>query len=131
MRTQITLVGNLGKDPEMRSLPDGSSVCNFSVAVNRKVKGESYTDWFDVHAWGKTGELCAKYLAKGRQVVVAGTFTPRTWEHKGQTRTSLDVNANEVHFIGGDKDRSSEFVAGDAAADTAIAAASKQDDIPF
>ena len=127
MRTQITLVGNLGKDPELRSLPDGRAVCSFSVAVNRKVKGESHTDWFTVSAWGKQAELCAKYLAKGRQVVVAGSFAPREWEHEGKTRTSLDVTANEVHFIGSSKSQQT----GDAAADTAIAAASQHDDIPF
>jgi single-strand DNA-binding protein len=108
MRTQITLVGYLGQDPKSNQVGE-HTVVNFSVATNRKVKGDEITDWFNVAAWGKLGDLCQRYLARGRQVVVAGTFEPRTYESNGETRTSLDVRANEVHFIGersGGDDRS-------------------------
>lgn len=100
MRTQITLVGYLGGDPKSNQVGD-HTVVNFSVAANRKVKGEDTTDWFSVAAWGKLGDLCLRYLTKGRQVIVAGTFEPRTYESNGgEKRMSLDVRANEVHFIG-------------------------------
>ena len=121
MRTQVQLVGNLGRDPETRQVGD-TSVCVMSVAVGRKVKGEDVTDWFRVNAWGKLGETCAQYLSKGSQVVVAGALEPQSYEKDGQTRMSLDVRANEVHFVGG---RPAE--SGPAASSTVAA----DDDIPF
>lgn len=99
MRTQITLVGRLGRDPESRTYED-NPVCSMAVAVNRKAKGEEVTDWFNVTAWGKLAELCGKYLSKGREVVVVGGFEPRFYEKDGEKRISLDVRANEIQFLG-------------------------------
>ncbi len=97
LRTQITLVGNLGRDPELRQAGD-QEVCSLNVAVNRRIKGEDMTDWFSVSVWGKPAKNCADYLHKGSQVIVVGTLEPRVYEKDGVQRTSLDVNAREVHF---------------------------------
>jgi single-strand DNA-binding protein len=127
MRTQITIVGYLGQDPKSNQVGD-HTVVNFSVAANRKVKGNDVTDWFNIATWGKLGELCHRYLSKGRQVIVAGTFEPRTYEKDGETRTSFDVRANEVHFIGkgSDEDRPASTPAGDG-----DLSAQNDDSIPF
>ena len=96
---RITLIGNLTKDPETRTTPNGNTVCTFTVAVNRKKVSEPQTDFFRVNAWGKLGELCGRFLNKGRKVAVVGELQARTYESNGQTRLSLDVVADEVEFL--------------------------------
>ena len=96
---RITLIGNLTKDPETRTTPNGNNVCSFTVAVNRKKVSEPQTDFFRVNAWGKLGELCGRFLNKGRKVAVVGELQARTYESNGQTRLSLDVVADEVEFL--------------------------------
>lgn len=97
------IIGNLGTDPETKTLKSGNTVCSFSVAVNgRDENGEDKVTWVRVSAWGKTGELCQQFLAKGRQVFVAGRLSQREYEDKnGVKRTSLELNAEGVQFIGG------------------------------
>ena len=95
----LTIIGNLTKDPETRTTPNGNTVCSFTVAVNRKKVSEPQTDFFRVNAWGKLGELCARFLNKGRKVAVVGELQARTYESNGQTRLSLDVIADEVEFL--------------------------------
>ena len=96
----ITLIGNLTKDPETRTTPNGNTVCSFTVAVNRKKVSEPQTDFFRVNAWGKLGELCARFLGKGRKVAVVGELQARTYDNKdGKTMLSLDVVADEVEFL--------------------------------
>ena len=96
---KITVIGNLTKDPETRTTPNGNTVCTFTVAVNRKKVSEPQTDFFRVNAWGKLGELCGRFLNKGRKVAVVGELQARTYESNGQTRLSLDVVADEVEFL--------------------------------
>ena len=100
---KITLIGNLTHDPEVRSTPNGVTVCTFTIAVNRRFAqqgGEKATDFFRINAWRQLGENCAKYLAKGRKVAVIGELQARTYEGKdGATRLSLDVSADEVEFL--------------------------------
>lgn len=100
---KITLIGNLTHDPEVRSTPNGVTVCTFTIAVNRRFAqqgGERVTDFFRINAWRQLGENCAKYLAKGRKVAVIGELQARTYENKdGATRMSLDVSADEVEFL--------------------------------
>lgn len=96
---RITLIGNLTKDPETRTTPNGNTVCAFTIAVNRKKVSEPQTDFFRINAWGKLGELCGRFLNKGRKVAVAGELQARTYESNGQTRLSLDVVADEVEFL--------------------------------
>ena len=100
---EITLIGNLTHDPEVRSTPNGVTVCTFTIAVNRRFAqqgGEKATDYFRINAWRQLGENCARYLAKGRKVAVVGELQARTYEGKdGATRMSLDVSADEVEFL--------------------------------
>ena len=97
---KITVIGNLTKDPETRTTPNGNTVCTFTVAVNRKKVSEPQTDFFRVNAWGKLGELCGRFLNKGRKVAVVGELQARTYDNKdGKTMLSLDVVADEVEFL--------------------------------
>lgn len=96
---RITLIGNLTKDPETRTTPNGNTVCTFTIAVNRKKVSEPQTDFFRINAWGKLGELCGRFLGKGRKVAVVGELQARTYESNGQTHLSLDVVADEVEFL--------------------------------
>ena len=100
---KITLIGNLTRDPEVRSTPNGVTVCTFTIAVNRRFassNGERQTDFFRINAWRQLGETCARYLTQGRKVAVLGELQARTYEAKdGSTRMSLDVSADEVEFL--------------------------------
>ena len=102
---KIFLVGNLVRDPELRTTSTGVQVCSFTVAVNRRRAnnadaGQPEADFFRVTAWRQLGELCAKYLAKGRKVFVSGPLTARTYQaNDGTTRVSLEVTADEVEFL--------------------------------
>ncbi|MBN2388453.1 MAG: single-stranded DNA-binding protein [Anaerolineales bacterium] len=108
----IIIVGNLGRDPEMRYTPSGQAVTSFSVATNRQYtnnNGETIkeTTWFRISAWGKQAETCNQYLKKGSKVLVEGRLTsdsatggPRLWTGQdGQARASYEVNAQTVRFL--------------------------------
>lgn len=104
---KIIVVGNLGRDPEMRYTPQGTPVCTFSIASNERRKtsaGEQQdiTTWFRVTVWGKQAETVSKYLSKGRSVYVEGRLHLEEWTDKeGKPRYTLEVNASDVHFIDG------------------------------
>lgn len=103
---QVTLMGNLTRDPELRSTPSGQSVCSFSLALNRSYKGadgtwQEATDYVDVVAWGPLGERVAQYLTKGRPALVSGRLQSSTWEKDGQKRSKVEVIAQDVTFLGG------------------------------
>lgn len=103
---QVILMGNLTRDPELRSTPNGQSVCSFSLALNRSYKGadgswQDATDYIDVVAWGPLGERVAQYLTKGRPCLVNGRLQSRSWEQEGQKRSKVEVNAQDVTFLGG------------------------------
>lgn len=99
-------MGNLTRDPEVRQIPSGQSVCTFSLALNRSFKGadgnwQEATDYIDVVAWGPLGERVAQYVTKGRPVLVNGRLQSRAWEQDGQKRSKVEVNAQDVTFLGG------------------------------
>lgn len=105
---QITIAGNLGRDPEMRYTPSGQAVTNLNVAASRKYTngaGEKVeeTVWFRVACWGKQAEVCNQYLKKGSKVLVTGRMqNPKPFQKQdGTWACSLDVNAQEVTFLGG------------------------------
>ena len=103
---QVTLMGNLTRDPELRTTPTGQSVCSFSLALNRSYKGsdgewKEMTDFIDIVAWGPLGERVAQYLTKGRPALVSGRLQSRSWEQDGQKRNKVEVVANDVTFLGG------------------------------
>ena len=101
---KVFIVGNLTRDPELRSTRDGISVCSFTVAVNRRVRnaeaGQPEADFFRVTAWRQLGEICAKYLAKGRKVSVTGSVSASAYTAQdGSERASLEVTADDVEFL--------------------------------
>lgn len=108
--SKVILAGNLTRDPELRTTASGSSVCSFSLAVNRRIRtasGEDQerTSFFDCSAWGRSGETIEKYLRKGQPLLVSGRLDQRTWEDKnGQKRSSVEVFVEEFTFIGGGGD---------------------------
>lgn len=96
------VVGNLGRDPELRPTSSGMAVCNLSVATSTKSKGEEKTEWHRVVVFGEQAENCAKYLKKGRTVCVEGRNQTREWTNKeGQKQRSTEIVANRVTFLGG------------------------------
>lgn len=101
---KVYLIGNLTRDPELRSTTSGVDVCNFTIAVNRRFKnaqtGEQETDFFNIVAWRQLAGLCNRWLAKGRKVAVFGSIQTRSYEDKnGIKRTAVDIVADEVEFL--------------------------------
>lgn len=100
---KIVLIGNLTADPVLRATPNGTSVCNFTLAVNRRfpgADGQKVTDFFNIVAWRGLADTCHKYLARGKKAAVIGDLQARTYTAKdGTTRMSLDVGADEVEFL--------------------------------
>lgn len=104
---QLTIVGNLGADPEMRFLEDGTPVTTFSVAVNRRWtdrdsdEQREKTWWFRVTAWRRQAEVCNEFLQKGKQVLVQGEVSASAWlPEEGEARASLELTARSVRFLG-------------------------------
>jgi single-strand DNA-binding protein len=101
---RVQLMGNLGKDPETRYTPTGQKVCSFTVAVNHRWKtreGEAKesTEWFNIEAWGRLGEICQEYLSKGRAVYIEGRLHTDRYEHEGETRFFTKVVAREMQIL--------------------------------
>ena len=99
---RLTIIGNITNDPELRTTTTGVNVCSFTVAVNRrkKVEGQHEADFFKVSAWRERGEMCAKYLSKGKKVCVIGPVAVRTYTaNDGTTRATMEVTADEVEFL--------------------------------
>ena len=99
---KVFLIGNLSKDPELRTTNSGTSVCTFSIAVNRRKDkdGNSTADFFSIVAWRQLAELCGKYLAKGRKVSVVGELQNRSDEaNDGTKRHVTEIVANEIEFL--------------------------------
>ena len=101
---RVFLIGNLTRDPELRTTQSGASVCSFSIAVNRRFRnqqtGQQETDFINIVAWKQLADLCVNYLAKGRKVAVCGSIQTRTYEaHDGSKRSTFEVVADEVEFL--------------------------------
>jgi single-strand DNA-binding protein len=101
---QVTLMGNLTRDPELRQTPTGQNVTSFSLALNRSYKDASgewqeATDYIDIVCWGPLAERVAQYLSKGRRCLVQGRVQSRSWEQDGQKRNKVEVLANDVTFL--------------------------------
>mgnify|MGYP003301652140 FL=1 len=131
---KITLIGNLTADPVLRATPSGTSVCNFTMAVNRRfpgADGQKVTDFFNIVAWRGLGESCAKYLAKGKKAAIVGELQARTYTAKdGTTRMSLDVSADEVEFLS-PKEEPKEAPRATTPADPNTFEDVSSDDLPF
>lgn len=103
---KVILIGNLGRDPELRYTPTGSAVCTLNIATteswNDSGNRQEKTEWHRVVVWNKQAENCAKYLAKGRTVFIEGKLQTRSWDDKdGQKRYSTEIVAQTVQFLGG------------------------------
>lgn len=135
----IIIVGNLGRDPELRYLGSGQAVCDFSVATSRQynnARGEQVkeTIWFRISTWGKQAEVCNQYLRKGSKVLVEGrmnadpsTGGPRVWNRQdGTPSASFEVTASTVRFLSSRSDDAGSYPPGEFSAP-----ASEPDDIPF
>lgn len=115
---KIIIIGNVGRDPEMRYTQGGNSVTSFSVADNNKYTtrdGEKHeeTEWFNVSAFGRQAEICNQYLSKGSQVYIEGRVKSRTYQgNDGQTRHSLDVTVQNVQLLGGRDDDRQQYQGG-------------------
>lgn len=125
---RVVLIGNLTRDPELRTTPSGTSVCSLRIAVNtRRKDGEDWVEkpnYFDVTVWGKQGEACAQYLAKGRPCGIDGRLEWREWEaDDGTKRQAVEIVADAVQFLGS-RD-------GDANVSSGGEPRGNDDDIPF
>lgn len=109
---KVILMGNLTRDPEVRTIPSGQTVTNFGLAVNRTWRGtdgsqQESVSFIDCVAWGKPGEIIAQYLQKGRPVLIGGRLEQRSWDQDGQKRSKVEVVVEDFNFIdgrGGDSD---------------------------
>ena len=105
--SKVIIVGNITRDPELRTTPSGTQVCGFSVAVNRNYKDNSgeqreNVSFFDCSAWGKSGEIIAQYAKKGSGILVSGRLEQRSWEDKeGQKRSRVEIVVEDFNFVGG------------------------------
>lgn len=103
---KIIVIGNLGRDPELRYTPQGDAVCDFSIAVNDRKRDKSgefqdVTTWFKVTLWRKQAETASKYLTKGRSVYVEGRLQVEEWtDRDGKNRYTLIIQGSDIHFIG-------------------------------
>lgn len=103
---KIILVGNLGRDPELRYTPQGTPVCSFTMATNEKRKDkvgemQDVTTWFRVTLWGRQAEAASQYLTKGRPVYIEGRLRVEEWtDRDSKQRYTLEVHATEMQFIG-------------------------------
>ena len=100
---KLTIIGNLVRAPELRSTQTGVSVCSFTVAVNKRTQGangQRESDFFRVTVWRQLGEMCAKFLDKGKKVCVIGAVTVQTYQgNDGQTKASMEITADDVEFL--------------------------------
>lgn len=106
MLNKVVLMGRFTKDPELRSTPQGVSVCNFRLGVQRnyKTNGSYESDFIDCVAWRNTAEFISKFFKKGNLVCVEGSLQSRSWEQDGQRRTTLEVMVDNTYFVESKKD---------------------------
>ena len=137
----VILLGNVGKDPELRETKDGKKVTSFSLATSKKIKDEERTTWHRIVAWNKTAKVCADYLSKGSQVHITGELQTREWEDgEGVKRQTTEIVAQFVTLLGQSRGQS----AGQGASSSSERSASSEgqgsgggsndfedDDIPF
>ena len=137
---KVILVGNVGRDPEFKSLPSGTNLVKFSLATNeprfKDQNGEPHTEWHNLVAWGRQAEIINQYVSKGRQLYIEGRIRRRDYEKDGQKRFFTEVHVDNFELIGsrqgGDSVRSypeSEF--GSDPVDAAPGFPDDNDDVPF
>lgn len=106
---RVEIIGNLGREPEMRFTPSGKATTSFSVAVNSKFGEQDTTEWFNVVTWNKLAENCNQFLTKGQPVFVEGRLQTRKWDDKdGQTHYKTEIIATRVLFLGKKQEKMEE-----------------------
>ena len=134
--SKAIIVGNLTRDPELRTTASGTQVCSISVAVNRSYKGNSgeqqdQVSYFDCSAWGKLGETIAQYAHKGSGILISGRLEQRSWEDKeGQKRSRIEIVVDDFNFIGGGNG-GGDFSGGNSAPRAATAPVDDMSDGPI
>lgn len=137
---KVILVGNLGQDPESRSLPSGSMVCNLRIATSESWKDKQtgemkeQTEWHSVAMFGKVAEIAATYLRKGSQVYIEGRLRTRKWQDKqGNDRYTTEIVADEMQMVGSGKGSGASKIAAPASAGAVTEPTDNDlnDDIPF
>jgi len=138
---KIILVGNLGRDPELRYTAQGTPVCSFSMATNERRKDrngemQDQTTWFRITLWNRLAETASQYLQKGKQVYIEGRLRVEEYtDRDGKLRTALEVSATEMHFIGSRHDEGAPVERAATASASAAAPAERaelsDEDIPF
>ena len=137
---KVILIGNLGKDPEIRTTPQGTSLARFSLATTTTWKDASgakqeRTEWHDIVAWEKLAQICGEYLHKGKMVYVEGSLQTRSWEDQnGQKRYKTEVKASNVVMLSRREDGARASAArevADAAEAPVASGAAYDDDVPF
>ena len=144
---KITIIGNLGRDPELRYTPQGTAVCDFSVAVNDRKRDKAgewqdVTTWFKITFWGKQAENASKYLTKGRQAYIEGRLQVEEWtDRDGNNRYTLAVQGSDIQFLGEGRGESSENSSNESSYTSSASASNEDfsgpastatdDDIPF
>ena len=135
---KVILIGNAGRDPEVRVTPGGTQVCNFTLATNEQWKDkagqpQTRTEWHRIVVWGKQAEVCRQYVTKGKQVYVEGSLQTREWNDRdGNKRTTTEVRAARIQLLGrpdGERSQPGASSAGEMPAETEPEY--QDDDIPF
>lgn len=134
--SKAIITGNITRDPELRTTTGGSSVCSFTVAVNRNYRGtdgeqKEEVSFIDCSAWGKLAETIAQYGKKGNGVLVSGRLNQRSWEDKnGNKRSSVEIVVEDFNFVGGSRDGGNTSGNYSAPANSSSQEESVPDDIP-
>jgi single-strand DNA-binding protein len=136
MINKAILLGNLGKDPEMRYSTSGLAICNFSIATSETYTKDGQktkkTEWHKILAFGKLAEICGEYLTKGKQVYIEGKIQTREWEDKdGNKRYTTEIVANEMKMLGGGEERQSQQRQESKPKQDYFPGGDTDDDIPF
>jgi single-strand DNA-binding protein len=101
---KVILIGNVGRDPELKALPSGTNLCKFSLATNeprfKDQNGEPHTEWHNIIAWGKLAEFAANYIQKGRQLYIEGRIRTRSYEKNGQKVYYTEIHADNIELLG-------------------------------
>jgi single-strand DNA-binding protein len=134
---KVILVGNLGRDPEVRYTPSGTAVANFTLATtetwtDRDGERQSHTEWHRIVAWRRLGEICGEYLSKGKQVYIEGRIRTREWEdQEGNKRKTTEIEAQTMQMLGSRGQGEPISDAGSGAAVERGPTGPTEDDIPF
>jgi len=126
---KVNLVGNVGRDVELRSLSTGTSLAKFTLATSEprfkdRDTGEPHTEWHNIIAWGKLAEFCGQYVTKGRQLYIEGRIRTRTYDKDGQKKWFTEVHADDIQLLGRRSDQGS-------APDAGAGFPADEDDVPF